>query len=141
MTIKVRGTPGQPNSEGVTVMLPVVVVVTVAAISFMSPEPLKGTPVAALLLVQVYVAPEELPVKDAKIASLAQTVKLGIGSTVGMGLMVMVKVCGSPTQLPKVGVTVMVPVSGWPLGALPVKFRLPVPPGPRPIAGLSLDQV
>ena len=142
VTIKVRGVPGQPNSEGVTVMLPVVVVVTVAAISFRSPEPLKGTPVAPLLLVQVYVAPEELPVKEAKMASFAQTVKLGIGSTVGMGLTVMVKVCGSPTQLPKEGVTVMVPVSGKPLGALPVKLNwLPVPAGPRPMAGLSLAQV
>ena len=57
----------------------------------------------------------------------------------------MVNVMGEPVQvtppLVKVGVTVIVPVIGMAAVLVAVKFRLPVPAAPRPMAVLLLVQL
>lgn len=47
--------PGHPFSDGVTVMVPVVGVATMAAVKLRSPIPFAGNPMAGFEFVQVYV--------------------------------------------------------------------------------------
>src|SRR5262245_5656003 len=61
-------------------------------------------------------------------------------STVGAGVMVIVKVIGVPVHGPFVGVTLIVATS-VPLRIALAKLIFPIPEAPRPIAGLSFVQL
>ena len=79
------------------------------------------------------------------VAPPLHTTWLLTGFTVAVGLTVMVKLLGVPTQvippLVKLGVTVMVPVMGALLELVAEKVVMfPVPLAARPIALLLLDQ-
>lgn len=113
---------------------------TSAAVAEISPLPLNGIPVPVLLFVQFIVAPGEETVNDILIGSFPHTVKLGIGSRMGTGLMVMVKLIGWPVQMPAMGITVMLAVCGLTTVA-PVKAMFPTPLGASPIPGLSFVQL
>lgn len=52
-----------------------------------------------------------------------QTTWLGTGVTLGTGLTVISKLCGAPTQVPKVGVMLIVAVWGVAPVAVPTKFK------------------
>lgn len=98
--------PGQPLAFGVTVMFPVVMATTFAAVNEMSPLPLGNNPIPTLLFVQFNVG---LPVLE-NITSTglpAQTNWFGGSTTVGEGLMVIVKVTGGPGHPLRMGITVM----------------------------------
>lgn len=85
--------PGHPFSDGVTVMVEVIVavVVLVAVNAGTSPVPLAASPIAVLLFVQVYAAPAGLLVKLVPLtASLWHTEMFAGTVTVGVGLTVMV---------------------------------------------------
>ncbi len=135
LMINVTGIPVQPPALGVTVIVPVCTVAALAALKLRFPLPEAGKPIAGLLFVQLKVGPP-VPEKPTLTASLAQTVTSAGSITVGSGLTVIVNVSAGPGQAPP-GVTVIVPV--W-VVATPaaLKFRLPVPEAPRPIAGLLL---
>lgn len=113
---------------------------TSAAVAEMSPLPEEGIPVPLLLFVQFTVAPGEETVNGMLIGSLPHTVKLGIGSRMGTGLIVMVKLIGWPVQMPAWGITVILAVCGLTTVA-PVKDIFPTPLGANPIPGLSLVQL
>ena len=85
--VKVCAGPGQPASVGVTVMVPVVVEATFAALKEISPVPFAAKPMAVLLLVQLKTG-LTLPEKMTSTGSPAQTVWLGGSTTVGVGLTV-----------------------------------------------------
>ncbi len=110
VAVKVMGVPVQPLSVGVTVMVPVWVVWLGDVLIEILPEPEAEIPVAVLLFVQAYIDEGEVPSKDTLMGSPPQTTWLGTGVTLGTGLTVMLKLCGAPTQVPKVGMMLMVAV-------------------------------
>ena len=87
--------------------------------------------------------PVTVPVKlTAAVAAPAHKVWLVTGSTVGIGVTVIVKVTGVPGQPFATGVTVMVPLIGVVPALVPVNEAiLPVPEAPRPMAVLLLVQL
>lgn len=113
------------------------------------PVPLAGIPVTLIVLslVQLNTVPGTVPViTTGVIAKLLQIVcEVGNAVALGVGLTVMVKVTGVPTQLTplvNVGVTVMVAVTGAVVALVAVKVGiLPVPLAPRPIDVLLLVQL
>lgn len=136
--VKFCAMPGQPFSLGVTITVPVVGMVTVAALKLMSPVPLAPRPMLVLVFVQLNVG-LTVPSKITLTGSPEQTVWLGGSITVGVGLMVMVNDTGLPGQPLMIGVTVILAIS-WVETPVDVKFRLPMPLAPRPMAVLSFDQ-
>ena len=122
------------------------VVVLVAVKLAILPVPLAARPIVVLVLVQLYTVPATAPVKFTAVVLDPLHNTCGITAfTVGTGFTVMVKLCGVPVQVPPplvyVGVTVMVPVMGTLPVLVAVKFRLPVPLAPRPMAVLLLVQL
>ena len=78
-------------------MLVVLVAVKLAIL----PVPLAARPIVVLLFVQLYTVPATAPVKfTAAVAVLLHTTWLATAFTVGIGLTVMVNVCGVPVQVP-----------------------------------------
>ncbi len=132
------GGPSQFPSVGVIVMVPVCGVLTLAAVRLILPLPEAGSPMAVLLLVQLRVAPA-VPEKLSTADFPAHMFTFPGWSTMGAGLIVMVKVLSWPGQPFSFGVTVNVAVSG-PGEKLAVKVMLPVPEADSPMAGLSLVQ-
>ena len=111
----------------------------------MLPVPLAASPIEVLSFVQLYeVAP--LPAKViAVVLDPAQIVWLPGLFTTGVGLTVMVKLCGVPLQLTVLnvytGVTVIVATTGLLPVLVAVKLPVaPVPAPPRPIDVSSLLQ-
>ena len=96
--VKLMGEPTQPFAVGVTVMVApsgplVALVVTNGSIS---PVPLAASPMAVLLLVQLYTVPATVPpavpLNDiTTVVAPVQYALLPTGATVGIGLTVMVK--------------------------------------------------
>jgi len=94
-----------------------------------------------LLRVQLNTVPETLPVSTIVVIAVPlQIVWLaGVATAFGVGLTVMLKLLGVPTQLTpplvNVGVTVIVPVIGTLVGLVAVNVgnELPEPLAPRPI--------
>ena len=106
--VKFWAVPVQPFRVGMTLMVPVWVVATLLAVKLMSPLPLPASPILVLVLVQVKSAPLFGLLKATSTGSPPHTVRLAGSSTVGRGLIVMVKVRARPAQAPRVGTTVMV---------------------------------
>ena len=131
--------PGHPLAFGVTVMVPVWVVATLAAVKLISPLPEAPRPMAGLELVQFRVG---LPVatKLTATGSPAQTAWSSGSVSTGVGLIVMVNVRGTPGQVPNWGVTVIFAIS-WLVTLALVKLILPLPDAPSPTTGLSLVQL
>ena len=119
---------------------PLVVLVSVPLIL---PVPLAAMPVAVavLSLTQLNTVPGTVPVITIVVMAVAEQIVCDVGVAVafGVGLTVMLKLLGVPTQLTpplvKVGVTVIVPVIGTLVGLVAVKVgnELPAPLAPSPI--------
>lgn len=124
----------------VTVTGPLVVLVKLPLIL---PVPLAAIPVAVavLSLVQLNTVPATVPVFTMVVMVPAEQIVCDDGEAVafGVGLTVMLKLLGVPTQLTpplvKVGVTVIVPVIGTLVGLVAVNVgnELPAPLAPRPM--------
>lgn len=119
-------------------MVPVVGLVTGFELKSIFPLPLAPSPMAELVFVQLKVGLPD-PVKFTSTGSKLQTVILGGSSSVGLGLMVMVKLTGGPSQDPRVGMMVTLEISGSVTSAA-VKLRVLFPEAPSPVLGLSLVQ-
>ena len=146
-----HGIPGQPLAVSVIVIVPDIgaSVALVATKEGTLPTPAAARPIAGLVFVQLKVVPATGPDNTtAAIVTPAHTVWLtgAVPVNVGVGLTVIVKVIGAPTQLTpalvNVGVTVIVAVTGTLLILMPVKAAiLPEPFAFRPIVILLLLQL
>lgn len=108
--VKFCGRPVQPFPEGVTVRLPVTGTATVEAVKLMSPRPVEPRPIAILEFVQLKLG-FPVPVKSTFTCAPEHTVWFGGSVTVGTGLTVMVNDTGTPGQLLRMGVTVILATS------------------------------
>ena len=127
---------GEAPAVGVTVMVALIGVepVLVAVKEAILPEPLAAKPIAVLLLDQLNEAPAEPEKAGIVTVAPSQTAWSAGSVTVGNGLTVMVKVCGVPGQPAKVGVTVIVAVTGDVVALVAVKAAiLPVPLAAKPM--------
>lgn len=143
--VKLIGVPEHPFAEGVTRIVATTgeVPVLPAANAAISPVPLAASPILAALLVHAKVVPLTPPVKaNAGVVPPLQRAALPTCSTVGVGLTVMVKINGVPTQLFPVGVMVIVAVTGVvPLFvAVNDGIDAEVPLEANPMDGVSLVQ-
>jgi hypothetical protein len=109
----------------------------------MLPAPLAARPIEVVLFVQVYVAPDTALLKDnAGVLAALHTTRLDGKVTAGVGLNVIVKFCGRPTQLLAEGVTETVATTGLLVALIAVKEDiLPAPLRPRPMDDVVLFQV
>lgn len=147
--VKLVELPVQPAAEGVTVIVAVIgaLVVLMAVKAAILPVPDAASPIAVLLLVQLYTVPATAPVKF--IAAVVDPLHkdwFATAFTVGVGFTVMVKLVGVPLQLTPplvyVDVTVIVAVIGTFVVFVAIKAGiLPVPAPARPIAVLLFVQV
>ena len=103
------------------------------------PVPDAARPMLVFVFVQLYTVPGTLPVKlTAAVALPLHSTCDATAFTVGTGFTVMVNVCDVPVQvmppLVKVGVTVIVPVTGAVVKLVAVKLLiLPVPLAAKPM--------
>jgi hypothetical protein len=143
--VKFFGVPAQPAAEGLTVMVAIsgTMPELVALKEAILPMPLADNPIAVLLFVHAKFVFATDP--ENAIAFVAEPLhKFWFCGCVrsGVGLTVIVNVCGIPGQPPVNGVTTIVAVTG----ALPVFTAvndaiLPLPLAPNPIEVLSFVQV
>lgn len=141
VTRKVIGAPLQPFSLGVTVIVDVWGVVTLAALSEILPKPVAGIPVAGLLFRQSNVVAGKLLLKVTAMGSLPHNTWSGTAFTVGNCPMEIGKDWGWPGQLPKVGMIVTVALCELPPTVWPTKvILLPVPDAANPTLGLLFVQ-
>ena len=107
------------------------------------PEPLAGRPIAGLLLVHVKVVPATVPEKLTAVEKvLLHRVWLLGAATVGVGLIVRVKILDVPVQLAVDGVTVKVAITETICVLVGVKDAIsPDPLAGIPIEGISLVQL
>jgi hypothetical protein len=140
--VKVTGTALQPAEVAFNVIVPVVAVATFAAVKLgIFPEPLAPSPIAVFELVHVGVTVGVTVTVVATTVEFAHAVTFVIGEIIGVGFIVIVKLIGVPTQLFKVGVTVIVPVIGAAPLFVPVKEAIfPDPLAPSPIAVFEFVQ-
>lgn len=143
--VKVDGVPGQPFNDGVTVMVAVTgadpeLFAVKAAIS---PVPLAARPMDGVLFVQLNVPPTGLLVKlTAAVESPLQTVWFETEATVGVGLIVMVKVVATPAHPATLAMTEIVAEIGEVPPFVAVNAgKLPLPEAARPMAGLLFVHV
>ena len=119
--------------------------VVLVDIKFRLPLPLAASPMAVLLLVQLYTVPATGPLKACVTVAPAHTTWLATGFTVGIGFTVIVNVIGVPGQvivLVKFGVTVMVATCGVvPVLIVVNEAILPAPAAARPMLVLLLVQL
>ena len=139
MMVKLWFGPVQPLALGVTVMVPVVGTVTLAAVKAMSPMPLFPRPMLVFEFNQLKVG-LPAPVNATATGLPAHTLISGGSATVGLGFTVMVKLTGGPGQPLRTGVTVIL-ATCWVLTLAETKLILPAPLAPRPTAVLSLVQL
>lgn len=137
--VKVVAIPIQLPRAGVTVMVAVCWLVTVAPVKLISPVPEAAKPMAVLELFHEKVAPV-LPEKFETMLAPPQATTFVGWFMEGAGVTVSVKFCVAPVHPFALGVTVIVPVVGAPTVAA-VKLILPVPEAPNPMAVLELFQV
>lgn len=100
--VKLRALPTQPDADGVTVMVAVngALVALLATKLAMFPVPDAASPIAVLLLLQLYTVPATAPVKfTAAVFDPLHNTWLLTRFTPGEGLTVMVKLTGAPEQL------------------------------------------
>ena len=143
VTTIVYGDPIQPLKIGVMIMIELtgLDVEFIAVKGGMKPVPAGCNPIEGLELVQVYVAPAGIKDKNIFTNAPAQTGWLDVANTMGVGLTVIVKTSGTPTQEFKVGVTVTVEVTG-PVVILDAKKAgvLPLPLAAKPMEVLEFVQ-
>ena len=134
--VKVRAAPTHEPTTGVTVIVAVCCVVTLADVKLKSPEPLAAKPMSVLEFVQLYVVPAIFDAKTLEIGAFPQAVIFDGCVNVGTFSTVILKVMGVPVQPLRLGVTVILAI--WVVLLLViVKFKLPVPLAARPIEVLS----
>jgi hypothetical protein len=137
--------PGQPAADGVTVIVAVtaVLVVLIAVNTGIFPFPLAAKPMDGLLLVQLNPVPLTAPVNDiAFVVDPLHKVWFAGCTTLGVGLTVIVNVCGAPGQPAADGVTVIVAVTVALVELVAVKAGIfPFPLAANPIEVLLLAQV
>jgi hypothetical protein len=101
-TVAVIGVPGQPLAVGVIVNVTVTgLAVVFIRLPLISPLPLAAIPVtdAVLSLVQLYVVPLTFPVNTMGVMAPEQMVcDAGVATALGVGLTVIVNVCGVPVH-------------------------------------------
>ena len=100
--VKLTGPPPQPDAVGVTVMVAVIgaLVVLVAVNDGILPVPLAASPMAVLLLVQLYTDPGGRPLNTtAVVVAPLHSNWLAGWFTVAVGFTVIVKVIGVPVQV------------------------------------------
>ena len=148
--VKLTGAPVQADGDdGVTVMVAVIgaTVALVAIKPGILPVPDAASPMAVLLLVQLYTVPATDPVKlTAAVGDPLQTNWSAGWLTLALGLTVMVKVVAVPLQvipaLVNVGVIVMVAVTGVLPALMAVNEGMVlVPLAPRPMLVLLFVQL
>jgi len=143
--VKLRGEPGQPFAEGVTVIVAVTgtLVILIAVNDGISPVPLAAKPMEVLLFVQLKPVPLTAPVKfTALVATVLHNVWLAGCTTSGVGFTVIVKLCTVPGHPYAIGKTFMVAVAGVLLTFTAVKGGIsPVPLTAKPIEVLLLVQI
>src|SRR6188508_3609430 len=107
------------------------------------PAPDAASPMDGVLLVQLNITPAGVPTKALiGTAAPAQNVWSASAVMVGIGLTVMVNVCGVPGHPFTVGVTVMVAVTGAAVALVALKAGMfPAPAAARPIDGVLLVQL
>jgi hypothetical protein len=107
------------------------------------PEPLAPKPMAVLEFTQLkLVAVTPLVKVVAGTVTPLQYVAFGTALTVGIGLTVILKLAGVPTQELADGVTVTIPVTGEAPVLLEVKEAMfPSPEAPKPIVAFELVQL
>jgi hypothetical protein len=113
-----------------------------AANAPMLPVPEASSPIEGVSLVQLKVAPA-VPVNVTAVVLAPLHTTWSVGSVrVGVGLTVMVNICGVPTQVANTGVTVMVAITGTPVAFTPVNTpMLPVPLAASPMDVVLLVQL
>jgi hypothetical protein len=144
--VTVVGVPEQPLATGVTIIVAVtgLELVLTAVNEPILPIPEAARPIVVLSLVQLNTVPDTAPLNViAVVAALLQTDWLvGLATTVGVGLTVIVAVIGVPVQLLATGVMVIVVVTGVvPLFVAENAAISPVPEAARPIVVLLLVQL
>ena len=94
------------------------------------------------LQVQLYVVPATVSVRSIAVVLLLHIVVFnGLAVTEGVGLTLMVKVIGSPSQIPKYGVTVIVAIFGTTELFVAEKDGIsPFPEAPNPMEGSEFVQ-
>lgn len=134
--------PTQVPNVGVIVIVPMIApaVAFVAVKAGTLPVPLAPKPIAVFEFVHANVAPAGVLAKEFNgAASPGQKVKLASGVTTGNGFTVIVKLMVAPTQVPIVGVAVMVLVIGPAVAFVAVNagmFPLPFAASPIPVLEL-----
>jgi hypothetical protein len=140
------GAPGQPTAtHGVTVIVAVTgaFVKLIALKAAIFPLPLAAKPMDVLLFVQLKVEPLMVPVKFiAFVVAPLHKAWLAGCTTLGVGLTVMVNVCGAPGQPAADGVTVIVAITAALVILIAVNVgMLPVPVAAKPIDVLLFVQL
>ena len=145
MIVKSCEVPLQPLADGVTVIVAVFIALAlfVAVNEAISPAPLAGNPIAVLLFVQLLTVPAtELLKLIAEVVVLLHNVWSDTDATSGVGLTVIVKLCGVPEHTLTEGVTVIVAVIAALVLLVPVNEAiLPVPLDASPIEGSLFVQL
>jgi len=118
VTVKVTGALAQPLAVAVTDIVAVILKLVRfagAAYETIFPAPLVAKPIAALLLVQLKMAPATLLENAPGLIELVgQTIILETAATTGVGLTVIEKFMGELTQLFNVAVTAIFPTNADP---------------------------
>ena len=137
--------PTQSLADGVTVIVATtgVVPTLVAVNDGRLPVPEASNPIVRSLVVQEYVVPKTGLVKVMTLETEPlQYDTFETGTTVGVGLTVIVNVSGVPTQLLTVGVTVIVATTGVVPVFVAVKDgKFPIPEAANPIVRSLVVQV
>ena len=139
--VNVCGVPEQPFITGVTVMVDISVVATVADVKeAISPVPLAASPVAVLSFVQLNVAPD-VPTKAMLLTEPPVQTAISVGSLTTGLMMVIVKDWLIPVHVPSVGVTLIVATCCVPTLLAVNAAIFPVPLAINPMLGLSFVQL
>jgi hypothetical protein len=143
--VNVLGAPGQPDAEGVTVIVAVtgVLLLLMAVKAGIFPLPLAAKPIEVLLFVQLNVEPLTEPVyATAAVEAPLHNIWFEGCTTLGVGFTVIVNICGGPVQPFADGVTVIVAITGTVPVLIAVKAGIfPIPLAANPIEGLLFVQL
>lgn len=108
--VKVRAAPTHAPTTGVTVIVAVCCVVTLAEVKLKSPVPLAAKPISGFEFVQLYVVPAIFEEKTLEIGAFPQAVTFDGCTKVGTFSTVILKVFGVPVQPLRLGVTVILAI-------------------------------
>ena len=143
--VKVVLSPSHPLSEGETVMFAVIELVPelIAEKELISPVPFDASPIEVLSFVQVYVVPDDAPLKMmVLVGALLHNDWLGTVSMVCPGVTMMIKLWVDPGQPLVEGVTSILAVSATVLLFIAVNELIsPLPFAGKPVEILSFVQL